>query len=108
MNAPRKIRVLVVEDDPLFQLFANKMLPDTIYTVEMASSLAEALAKLETRFYHLILLDIRLQENDSGNEEGMQLLRLLGTGGENRLGAVTKIVMWSSYGTSEWMREAFR
>ncbi|MCB9078495.1 MAG: response regulator [Anaerolineaceae bacterium] len=104
MEEKRTGRILVVEDRPRWQEALSENLQRAGYTVDTVSSSAQAREYLQTKFYHLIILDIRLDETDQTNTEGMSLLDELNT----LLGTSVAIIMLSGYGTKDQMREAFR
>lgn len=74
------------------------------YHVDVAATSSELKQKLREGFYHLLVLDIRMEDAVPENVVGMDLLREL----KPLLGTSTKVVMLSSYGSQEQMREAFR
>jgi len=53
-------RILVVDDEPTILAFLKKVLGGEGYDVETASSGEEALKRIESERYHLILCDIKL------------------------------------------------
>lgn len=53
-------RILLVEDEPINQLVAQDMLEEVGMTVDIASNGIEALAKLESHHYHLVLMDLQM------------------------------------------------
>jgi CheY-like chemotaxis protein len=97
-------RILIVEDREDWREILIETLVEGGYVVECADTVKGALAKLAQNFYHLLILDIRLEDNDETNEEGMTLLSELGRCG---VSAGVEIIMLSAYGTMEQMREAF-
>ncbi|MBX3001371.1 MAG: response regulator [Caldilineaceae bacterium] len=99
-------RILVVDDLEKWRAILSDTLRMDGFYVDVASTVKEALERLESTFYHLLILDIRMEDSDPDNVQGMQFLPLL----EERygLGTATKAIMLSAYGTPEQMREAFR
>ena len=68
-------RVLLVDDDRhLLDSMGGWLAGDQGYVVSMASSIAEAMARVETEDFDLALVDLRL-----GNEDGMELIAKLKT-----------------------------
>lgn len=67
-------RVLVVEDLPDVRSTLTGLLLDEGYEVYAASSTAEALKLLETERFHVAVLDVCLDESDTTNREGLDLL----------------------------------
>src|SRR5205807_7975142 len=55
--------------------------------------------------YHALILDIRMDEADLSNTDGIKLLQRLY---HQRITEAIKIIMLSGHGTEQHMREAFR
>lgn len=101
----RQGRILVVDDKPRWRDLLQETLESGGYMVDTAATLAEARRRLSDSFYHLLVLDIRLEDDDEANAEGMDLLRSVDDfGGVDAV----KVIMLSAFGTREQMREAFR
>ncbi|MBK8987328.1 MAG: response regulator [Chloroflexi bacterium] len=66
--------LLLVEDQEAFYAPITRWLEEEGYQVTLASSLAAALTCLETGHYHLTIVDIRLEDDNPQNQEGMKLL----------------------------------
>ena len=66
--------LLLVEDQEQFYAPISRWLAEEGYQVTLASSLTDAQTCLETGHYHLAIVDIRLQDDDPPNQEGMKLL----------------------------------
>jgi CheY-like chemotaxis protein len=103
MNRPG--RILIVDDREDWREILIETLEEGGYVVDSADTVKGALVKLSQNFYHLLILDIRLEDSDTTNEEGMALLGELERCG---VSAGLEIIMLSAYGTMEQMREAFR
>jgi CheY-like chemotaxis protein len=103
MLSSQKVRVLTMDDDPLWRNLVQRALDPSIYIVESVSSTENALAKLEENFYHLLILDIRLKDDDESNIEGMTFLDTLT---ELGISPSTEIIMLSRF--PQWMRVSFR
>ncbi|HLI91438.1 MAG TPA: response regulator [Ktedonobacteraceae bacterium] len=101
----RKGRVLVVDDLETWRKELTLTLQREGYHTDSASTTAEVQERLNETFYHLLILDIRLEDSDSSNTEGIELLRELG---ERGLGEATAVIILSAYGTQEQMRLAFK
>ncbi len=97
--------ILIVEDDPRWQNALRRFLKSEGYSIAIASSYDEAVAKLETECFDLVVLDVRLVDWDVTNEEGMQVLEKIKQLG---LDGVTQKIIVTGYGTTEGQREAFR
>src|SRR5437763_939486 len=68
-------------------------------------SVANALELLDDALYHVLVVDIRMNEADQTNEDGINLLKELDSRGLNE---ATKVIMLSAYGTRERTRTAFK
>jgi CheY-like chemotaxis protein len=55
-----KAHILVVDDEPMVREFLSEALVEEGYTVEAADNASDALGKLKTEKYGLVLLDIKL------------------------------------------------
>jgi len=99
----RQGRILIVEDLEKWRDEVGASLRRAGFHVDAVASTAEALARMEGDFYHLMVLDIRMEESEPENEEGMELLRKL-----NEHGEAMQIMVLSGHSTPEQMREAFR
>lgn len=74
------------------------------YYADSASTVAEALQHLKESFYHILVTDIRMNDIDQSNIDGLTLLDELERSG---LSEATQVVMLSAFGTYKHMREAF-
>lgn len=101
----RQGRVLVVDDLEAWREELVETLQRDDFYAESVSTASQVLQQLDETFYHLIVLDIRLNDADQSNIEGINLLRELDKRGFSE---ATKVIMLSAYGTEEQMRAAFR
>ena len=98
-------RVLVIDDLEKWSEELVETLKNGGFHVEAASTIEQALQKVEASFYHLLIVDIRMDEDDQTDQGGILLLQTL----KNRdLLGDTKVIMLSVYGTKPLMRTAFR
>jgi CheY-like chemotaxis protein len=98
-------RILIVDDNERWRTLLQEILEPGGFRVDTAGTVAEALRRMDESFYHLLVLDIRMEDDDATNVEGMDLLRSLETiGGADAV----RVIMLSAYGSKEQMREAFR
>jgi CheY-like chemotaxis protein len=67
-------RILLVEDLEEFYAPITRWLQEEGYQVTVATTLPVALSFIDTEHFHLAIVDIRLQDDDSRNEEGMTFL----------------------------------
>lgn len=100
----RKGRILVVENESRWRDALTSVLQKGGFAVETAATLAQATERLDKGFYHLAVLDIRLDDDsDPEDNEGLALLRKVKGDGQYQV----EIVMLSAFGTMQQMREAF-
>lgn len=97
-------RVLILDDLERWRTELREALAETAYTVETAATRSEATALFDRQVFHVLVLDVRLEDEDPRNEGGMVWLRELGVAGR---GNAFRIIMCSGYGTQHWSREAF-
>ncbi len=98
-------RVLVVDDLERWRNAVSKILRSGGFDVDTAATRQEAAEKLKSRLYHALVLDIRMEEADKANQEGMDLFRELRQFENSNAMAV---IVLSAHGTRSQMREAFR
>jgi CheY-like chemotaxis protein len=67
-------KILVVDDIEDWRVTIKGMLEDADYEVEVAASSEEALDKLERHIFDLAILDMRLDETDEDNREGLRII----------------------------------
>jgi len=101
----RQGRVLVVDDLEKWRKELAITLQREGWYTDSASTTAEVLLRLREAHYHLLILDIRLEDSDPNNTEGIDLLRELDKQG---LSEPTAVIILSAYGTQEQMRLAFK
>ncbi|HNY91717.1 MAG TPA: response regulator [bacterium] len=62
----KKKRILLVDDDPDFVEINRMILEASDYEVDAADSVALALQQLEQNSYDLLIIDLMMEERDSG------------------------------------------
>ena len=67
--------VLVVEDQKTWQELLESVLRDEGHEVDISTNLSDALDALDRKYYDLAVLDVRLDEADPDNEDGLSVLR---------------------------------
>ena len=67
-------KILVVDDLPDWRITLSGLLMDQGYDVQTASSIDNALEILEKEYFHVAVLDVRLDETDEDNRDGIQLM----------------------------------
>lgn len=102
----RQGRILIVEDEQRWRDALTNTLRKGGFQTEAVGTISEALECLKEEFYHLAILDIRMEDDsDPTDIEGMNLLRKLS---EQGLTDAMGVVMLSGHGTTDQMREAFK
>src|SRR2546421_11852498 len=97
--------VLIVDDDEDWCEELTEILQREGFQADSAPTIAKALELLDDAIYHILVVDIRLNEADLANEDGINLLKELDSRGLNE---ATKVIMLSAYGTKERTRTAFK
>ena len=67
-------KILVVDDMEDWRVTIQGILEDAHYEVVVASSVSEAFQKLEQNDFSLAMLDMRLDETDEDNRDGLHIL----------------------------------
>src|SRR5437667_5729674 len=96
MARPR--RILIVDDLEEWREELKEVLIRAGFVVETASTASEGFERLKAGLFHVLILDIRLQEADQSNDDGILLLEELKKLGLNE--AIT-VIMLSAYVTVE-------
>jgi|GEM_PF-2091865 len=96
-------KILVVDDLPDVRSTVGGILRDEGYLTRAASSREEALAILENERFHIAVLDVRLDESDEDNREGMELLQQI-----NKSDPAITVIMLTGYADAEMVREALQ
>ncbi len=100
----RQGRILIVDNLETWREELVEILRRNGFHAESVSTVTDALERLNESFYHILVADIRMEEIDKSNTEGMGLLGKLEKSG---LSEATKVIMLSAFGTPEQMREAY-
>lgn len=102
----RRGRILIMDDLKRWRDELSGALADTDYRIETAATRAEAVGFYESALFHILILDIRMEEYDVANEEGMELLLQFE---EAERSNALRIIMCSGYGDQDdRFRRAFR
>ena len=97
-------KVLIVDDYADWRDMLGGLLEREGHMVEAVGTREAALAYIdENKDLDLVILDIRLIENEKNNEDGMRLLAEI----RNQL-SFTRVIMVTGYGTMETQRKAFK
>jgi CheY-like chemotaxis protein len=94
-------KLLVVDDIKDWRTTISGILQDNGYQVDVADSFPQATKLLATNTYDLALLDLRLDETNEDNIDGLELAKII----QNRRLPV-KVIMITGYGTPEVLKKA--
>ena len=94
-------KILVVDDLSDWRKTLKGVLVDAGYDVQVADSSSSAVKLLETDRFDLAVLDMRLDESDEDNTEGLDLATEI-----KQRWPTTKVVMITGYGTPDTMKRA--
>ena len=98
-----KGRVLVVDDLPDVRTTLSGLLSDEGYEVRSASSRVEALQMLNAERFHIAVLDVRLDEADEDNQDGLLLMHEIREKDPN-----VAIIILTGYANVKMVREALQ
>ena len=96
-------RVLVVDDQPDVRVSLSGLLLDLGHDVRSVSSRAEALQLMDTERFHVVVLDVRLDESDVDNRDGLLLMEDI-----HRKWPSTAVVILTGYGTVDMVQKALQ
>ena len=96
-------KILVVDDLPDWRTTLSGLLEDEGYAIQVAGSSADALALLANEHFDLILSDMRLDETDEDNTEGLDLAAEI----QQRWPKIKTIII-TGYGTPDTMERAMQ
>jgi CheY-like chemotaxis protein len=102
---PRQGRILIADDLKKWREQLVEMLERNGFYADSVASATKALEDLNKVLYHVLVLDIRMDRDDTSNQDGIILLGKLD---EHGLSEAIKILILSAYGTQERMRLAFK
>lgn len=97
-------RVLVLDDHKIWRDLLRDTLCDAGFVADCAESKEAALKLIENNFYHLLIVDINLDDTDENNHDGLDLLAYLNQQG---FFPALKVIILSAYGTMDLVHEAF-
>ncbi len=99
-------RILIVENSESWRDLVGDTLRRGDFSVDTVGTIAEAEAALHEGWYHLAVLDIRLDDDtDDSDVEGLNLL--YGEIIEASIRDAMMVIVLSAFGTKEQMRKAF-
>ena len=96
--------ILVVDDIPDWRETIKDLLEDEGYIVVIAESIVEAEEKLKEMSFELAVLDMRLDESDESNIEGLD--KLARTIRDNY--SHMKTIIFTGYATSKTLQQAMQ
>jgi CheY-like chemotaxis protein len=96
-----KGRILVIDDLPDVRETLSGLLLDEGYDVCSVSSRAEALQKLDTEHFHIAVVDVRLDEEDEDNQDGILLMHEI-----KERDPSTAVIILTGYANVKIVREA--
>jgi CheY-like chemotaxis protein len=96
-------RVLVVDDLPDVRTTLTGLLSDMGHEVRSASSRDEALQLMDAERFHVAVLDVRLDESDEDNQDGLLLMEDL-----HRKWPSTAVIILTGYGTVAMVQKALQ
>jgi CheY-like chemotaxis protein len=96
-------RILVVDDLPDWRATLSGILLDEGYEVRAAGDRQEALRLLEAERFHLAVLDVRLDEADEDNREGLELMRQI-----KAYDPTTAVIILTGYADVRMVQDALR
>lgn len=98
-----KGRVLVVDDLPDVRVTLSGLLSDEGYDVRSASNREKALQMIDAEHFDVAVLDVRLDETDEANREGLLLMHKLREDHPD-----TAIIVLTGYADVKMVREALQ
>jgi two-component system response regulator (stage 0 sporulation protein F) len=98
-----KSKVLIVEDEATWRKLYQKVLEKEGYQVWTAGSLPAALDLLDHHFFHVAIVDIRLVDDQPGNQDGIEVVKRISQDDEG-----TKVIIITAFGTIQMTRDAFK
>ena len=91
-----KDKILIVDDDPDNIELLTLILKEESYDIIIAQNGKQALEKIKSAFFNVILLDIRMPEMD-----GIEILKRI-----NKVSPQTLVILLTAYGTPENIEKA--
>ena len=96
-------RILVVDDVPDWRAMLTGLLSEERYHVKTAGSSSETLRLLGKERFHVAVLDVRLDETDEGNTEGLDLMHRV-----RAVDPTMAIIIFTGYANLDMVAEALR
>jgi CheY-like chemotaxis protein len=96
-------RILVVDDQPDWRKTLSGLLLDEGYETRLASTRHEALQVASSEQFDVALLDVRLDEADEGNREGLMLMHQL-----IRMDPAISVIILTGFADVEMIQESLQ
>lgn len=101
----RKGRILILDDLLSWRKELTNLLQKNGYETYSVETVDQVLNAVQKDLYHVLILDIRMQEGDTTDSQGLALLKELS---ERGLTEALQVIILSAYGTNERVRQAFK
>ncbi len=98
-----KGQVLIVDDLPDVRVTISGLLTDAGYEVRSASNMTEALDAFGKETFQIAVLDVRLDETNEDNKDGLLLMHEI-----NRRSPATAIIILTGYADVKMVRDALQ
>ena len=98
-------RILILDDDEQWITTFRKVLQGKVARIESVYSLAEAINLIDQRYFNVAIVDLRLNNDDPGDNSGMEFLAAVQ---ERGLGDVVAPIMCTAFGNLTNAIEALR
>ncbi len=99
----KRHKILVVDDLLDWRITLRGLLNDEGYEVEVAGSAVKALSLLQTGYFDLVVLDMRLDETDEDNIEGLDLAEKI-----RQKWPAVKVIIITGYSTPDRLTRALK
>jgi signal transduction histidine kinase/CheY-like chemotaxis protein len=96
-----EVDILIVDDTPNWRNKLVNIVKPERYSVETAANYAEASRALMTSHFNLAIVDIRLEDSDPENKDGLRLLAEV-----DQAGLDTQVIMITGYWTEQYEQTA--
>ena len=98
-------RILILDDDEQWVKTFRTVLDGKVASIDSVHSLAEAIDLLDKRYFNVAIVDLRLNNDDSSDDSGMEFLAAVRKRG---LAEVLAPIMCTAYGNLTNAIEALR
>ncbi len=102
-----KANILIIEDDKDWRFILSTYLKDISANVTTVADHTSALQALDENSFDILVLDLRLEDKDDKNFQGMELLSFLRSQ-KGRQAENTHVIIISAYGTQDHIRNGFK